>query len=405
MSQKINTIAIIAEQKAPQDARAALLPNHCKALMAQYSGLRILVQPSPHRCVPNEEYEAAGCQLTEDISDAQVLFGVKEVPAEHLIPNKTYFIFSHTIKKQPYNKGNFQAMAQKGITLIDYECLTDELGNRTVAFGYYAGIVGAYNGLRGYGLKYALYLLKPAYKCKDMAEMLEELQKVVLPPIKVVVTGRGRVARGVQYILEKAGLNQVRPAEFLRINPTKEASYFTLLTSADYHRHAQDAPFDSQEFYSKPYLYRSDFAQFARQADVLVAAAFWHPKAPKLFTLQQAQEPWFRIRLIADITCDIDGSVPTTVRPSTVLNPFYDYDMIKGKTGEPFGSIGAITTMAVDNLPCEIPKDASQHFGHELSEYVFPRLMGQDDGMLMGATILKDGNLCTDFEYLSDYLA
>lgn len=399
---KTLTLALITERKVPADHRVALLPEHCRQILQQYPGTQILVEPSAVRAIPDAAYAQAGCTVTADISPAQVLFGIKEVPASYLQDSKTYFMFSHTIKKQAHNQALFAAMAEKQVTLIDYECLVDERNQRTVAFGYFAGVVGAYNGLRGYGLKHGLFSLPPATQCHDREGMRVQLQGLPLSAIKVVVTGRGRVANGAIEVLQMAGLTQVEPAAFL--SQTFDKPVFTVLGSAHYNRHREGKAFDQAEFYTHPEFFEGSFQPYAQVAQLLVACAYWHPKAPRLFSEADLSRPDFSLDFIADITCDINGSIPTTVRASTIAQPFYDIDRSTLAEQPAFSAAGNLTVMAVDNLPCELPEDASRHFGQMLLDHVLPRLMGQDDGMLSRATILQRGHLTERYKYLSDYL-
>lgn len=397
------TIGLIREGKTPPDKRVALTPQQCAEVMQRYPQASVQVVPSPARCYRDEEYAAAGCIVNADLQGCHVLFGIKEVPVDQLIPQKTYFFFSHTIKKQPYNRKLLQAVLKKNITLVDYEALKDLYGNRLVAFGRYAGIVGAYNGLWAYGVKYGCYTLRRAYDCFDVNDLKRALREVRLPPVKIVLTGAGRVARGAMETLDTAGIRKVPPDVFLN-TPAGEPVYVQL-ASADYHQRIDGGAFNREEFHQHPERYRADFLPFARVADVLVAGAFWNPHAPVLFTPEAMCEPTFALRVVADITCDIAGSVPCTVRASTIAEPLYDY-LPATREAVPFrpGS-QAITVMAIDNLPCELPRSASEEFGRDLIDKILPPLLGHDpDAIVERATIARGGVLNPVFSYLSDYV-
>lgn len=405
-------IGIIREGKAPPDARVPFTPEQCRMINTQMQGLKIVVQSSDIRCFQDSEYVQHGVEVTDDLSDCDVLMGVKEVPVDQLIPGKMYFIFSHTIKKQPYNRKLLRAIAEKGIQLVDYEVLTDKRGNRIIGFGRFAGLVGAYNGFRAYGIRNRTFSLKPAYRCHDMQEMKEEIRKVSLPAIRIVLTGGGRVAGGALELFEHLGIRSVSVDEFLSLSKVKEPQYVQLLPG-DYNRHREGLTFDLLHFYNYPKEYAGTFHRFLSATDMLVAAAYWDPVAPVLFTQEDTRNPEFRISIIADITCDINGSVPTTHRASTINDPFYDFDPITGELREPFSSEKHITVMAVDNLPCELPRDASLDFGNNLMEKVLPCLAGVDPDDIIGrASItrrreppLTGSALLTDrFAYLQDYL-
>lgn len=394
-------IGVLREEKSPPDKRVPLTPLICSELTRKYPNLEIVVQPSKIRCYQDDEYSSFGVTLQEDLSDCDVLMGVKEVPAEKLIPGKKYFFFSHTIKKQPHNKKLMKALIEKKVQMIDYETLTDKNHNRIIGFGRYAGVVGAYNGILGYGLKYDLFRLQPAHLCRDKAEMEEELKRVKLPNIKIALTGGGRVANGVIETLSSLRIRKVTPEEFLMAS-FREPVYCQL-NPRDYVERPDDHNFDLNDFYSHPEHFVSKFLPFTKASDLFISAHYWDPKSPKMFTKEDMKAPDFHISVIADVTCDIDGSVPTTLRASTIPQPFYGYNIVKETEDLPFNK-DTICIMAVDNLPCELPRDASDDFGKDLSERVLPFMFSEDkDQVIDRASICKDGKLTAGFDYLSDY--
>ncbi|MHB8260451.1 MAG: NAD(P)-dependent oxidoreductase [Bacteroidia bacterium] len=394
-------IGVLREEKSPPDLRVPLTPLICAELTKQYPNLDIYVQPSPIRCYHDSEYTAFGVKLKEDLSDCDILMGVKEVPLDKLIPNKKYFFFSHTIKKQPHNIKLMHALISKQVEMIDYETLTDKNNNRIIGFGRYAGVVGSYNGILGYGLKYDLFRLIPANKCRDRAEMEEELKRVKLPNIKIVLTGGGRVANGAIETLSALRIRKVTPEEYL-MSSFREPVYCQL-NPKDYVERKDDHNFDLHDFFNHPEHFISKFVPYTKETDLFISAHFWDPKAPKLFTTQDIKAPDFHISVIADITCDIDGSVPTTIRSTTITNPFYGYNIKSDKEDLAFTK-DTICVMAVDNLPCELPRDSSDDFGKDLKDRVIPHLVGNDtDQIIERATICKQGKLTNTFAYLSDY--
>lgn len=398
--QKIK-IGVLREEKSPPDKRVPLTPLICSDLSRRYPQLELVVQPSKIRCYSDEEYTAFGVSLQEDLSDCDVLMGVKEVPYDNLIPGKKYFFFSHTIKKQAHNQKLMKTLIAKKIQMIDYETLTDKNRNRIIGFGRYAGVVGAYNGILGYGLKYDLFRLKPANLCRDRAEMEEELKRVKLPNIKIALTGGGRVANGVIETLSALRIRKVTPEEFLGMS-FREPVYCQL-NPRDYVERPNDHNFDLNDFFNHPEHFVSKFPAFTKVTDLFISAHYWDPRSPKLFTHDDIKAPDFHISVIADVTCDIDGSVPTTIRASTISQPFYGYNMVNNTEDLPFNK-DTICVMAVDNLPCELPRDASDDFGKDLTERVLPYVLGDDkDGVIERATICKEGRLTSHFEYLSDY--
>jgi len=398
-------IGIIREGKIPQDKRVPFTPVQCKFLLETYSDLQIAVQPCAYRCYTDDEYKLQGVTLQDDLSDCDILIGVKEVPVENLISDKKYLFFSHTIKKQPYNKKLLQAVLKNNIQLIDYECLVDENFNRVIGFGRYAGIVGAYNGIMGYGLKYGMFNLKPAHLCHDKKELFHELEKANLPNIKIVVTGGGRVANGALETLGALEIRKVTPYEFL--NYSFREPVYVQIHSKDFHALKNGAGWSSEEFYNHPELFNSTFStpgSYADNCDLLIHCTYWNPQAPVLFTKEQMKGPKFKVSVIADVTCDINGSIPSTTHPSTIENKFYGYNPHTEKEDEAFAP-STITVMAVDNLPCELPRDASEGFGKDLMEKVIPSLIGDDNGLVECGSITLDGKLTSRFEYLADYAA
>ena len=399
------TIGLIREGKTPPDKRVPLTPKKCVEAIASFPNLRIVVQSSPFRSYSDQEYRDLGLEVRDDVSDCDVLMGVKEVPVDRLIPNKTYLFFSHTVKQQPANRKLLRAVLGKNIALIDYELLTNEREERIVAFGRYAGIVGAYNGLLAYGRKHNLYDLKPAHECVDMDDMQEEFFKVKkLPPIKMAVTGSGRVAQGALEVLDRMGIRRVSVYDYLYLDFNEPV--YAQLRSSDYNRRRDGRVWDTTDFHKNPREYESAFGVFLPVTDLLIACAYWHPAAPTLFEEADTRMPGFRINTIADVTCDIDGSVPTTKRASTIADPTFDYNPRTGELETAYSRPENITVMAVDNLPCELPRNASRDFGRQLLDNVLPHLLGPDAaGVIARATIAQNGQLTPRYQYLADYVA
>jgi saccharopine dehydrogenase (NAD+, L-lysine-forming) len=399
------TIGLIREGKTPPDKRVPLTPKKCVEAESTYRGLQVVVQNSAVRSYVDQEYRDLGLAVQEDLSGCDVLMGVKEVPVSQLIPNKTYFFFSHTVKKQPANRKLLREVLHKNITLIDYEMLTNAKGERIVAFGRYAGIVGAYNGLLTYGRKHQLFALKPAHLCVDMDDMQEEYFKVkALPPIKIAVTGSGRVAQGALEVLDRMGIRQVSVYDYLYLDFNEPV--YAQLRSSDYNRRRDGRVWDTANFHQHPEAYESTFHNFVPVTDLLIACAYWHPAAPRLFEEEDTRHPDFRINTIADVTCDIDGSIPVTHKATTIAEPAFDYNPATGQPEAAYSQPSNITVMAVDNLPCELPRNASRDFGRQLLDNVFPHLLGNDaEGVIERATITKGGELMPRFQYLADYVA
>ncbi len=395
-------IGIIREGKVPHDKRVALTPLQCSILLKEYPGLEILVQPCSFRCYEDHEYADFGIKVRENLTECDVLIGIKEVPIQMLVPGKKYLFFSHTIKKQPHNREMLKAILAKKIELIDYECLTDMEHNRIIGFGRYAGVVGAYNGILGYGKKYDLFHIKAAHNCRDREEMEEELKRVKLSNIKILVTGGGRVANGAIETLGALKIRKVTPYEFL--NHSYREPVYCQLHSKDYHLSKQGNTWESNEFYAHPEKYVSNFLPYTKVCDLLITCHYWNSQAPVLFTKEDMKSRDFRISVVADVSCDLNGSVPSTLRASSIAEPFYGYNPITEKEDIPF-SIQSITVMAIDNLPCELPRDSSEDFGKELIERVIPNLLEKDKNKVIErATITQNGHLMPAYEYLKDYV-
>jgi alanine dehydrogenase len=394
-------IGIIKEGKVPPDSRVAMTPKQCNDILQAFP-VKIVVQPSPTRCIPIEQYQAAGIPVSEDLSACDVLLGVKEVPIAQLLPGKTYFFFSHTIKKQPHNRNLLQSILEKNIRLIDYEVLCDEKGMRLIAFGHFAGMVGAHNALWTYGQRTSSYSIPRMKDFEHYADAKEYYQGVKFPKFRIALTGTGRVGNGAKMVLQDMGIQEVSPESFLAGDFSM--AVFTNIDSFDYMRHKDGKPFVMKDFFANPQDYIGNFAPYFRQADIMINGIFWDVKAPAFFTLADMQLPGFRIRVIADITCDIapEASIPSTIRPSTIAEPVYGFDPATQQEKPPF-TPPFVDVMAIDNLPNELPRDASKSFGQQFIHYILPELAKEKSDMLDRATITKDGKLTPDFRYLEDY--
>lgn len=397
-------VGILRETKNPADRRVPLTPPQIVALQELYPNVEFFVQPSDFRCYSNEEYEYLDIPLKEDLRECDILMGVKEVDKRTFIPGKTYLFFAHVAKKQPHNYDMFKAMAENNLGLIDFEYLTTDDGLRVVAFGRYAGIVGAYNGLRARGIKTNKFKLKPAYQCHDLDEMWAGLRLIELKPgLKILLTGNGRVSGGVIETLGVANVVQVAPDDFL--NREFDVPVFTQIGAEHYNRHKDGKAFSFNHFVSHPGEYESSFLPYAKVADILMTGHFWDPRAPVFFTKEDMKSPDFKISIIADISCDINGPIPSTLRSTTISDPFFAYNPYLESEEPAFSRLTNITMMAIDNLPGELPRDASLDFGKQLMGNVLHDLMTENESpMITRATILKNGKLTSRYNYLNDYL-
>jgi len=401
MSDKIK-VGILRETKNPPDKRVPLTPAQALTFTERFPQAELCVQPSDIRGFSDEEYRYLDLTMKEDLSDCDILLGIKEVDYSTLLPDKTYMFFAHVGKKQPHNQKLMREIVKNRISLIDYEYVTDYHGRRLIAFGRWAGMVGAYNGLRARGLRCNSYKLKPAHECHDMDEMFAGLKKINLKPKKILLTGGGRVAMGAMETLRALNLREVTPEEFL--NDDFDEPVVCRLDPEHYVRHERGLIFDFQHFVEHPEEYESTFKPYQKVTDLYIACHYWDPKSPHLIAKDDLKEPDFNISVIADVSCDIDGPIASTLRSSTIADPFYDYNPETEQEEPPFSGEKNITVMAVDNLPGELPRDASHEFGETLLDEIFPYLLGNDDkGVIERATITKNGQLTEKYKYLKDY--
>ena len=395
-------IGLIRERKSPPDSRVALTPEQCVEMMQKYPGMQVVAEPSPNRCYADDEYRAAGIEVTENLTSCDVLLGIKEVKEDYIIPGKTYFFFSHTKKKQPYNQKMMQALIQNKVRLIDYECLTHADEQRILGFGFYAGVVGAHNGLLTYGKKTGLYDLPAAHSVNSFADLLRVYEDINLPPIKIVVTGSGKVASGIIEVMTHFDIESVEPEDFL----THEYDYpvYTHLTGGDLYARKDNDLFSRNDFHANPTAYKCLFHKYIPQTDILMNGIYWDAHIARLFEKQDIQRSDWRTSVISDITCDIDGSVPINVGASSIADPVYGIDRKTGERVLPFQNTrNTIDVMAVDNLPNELPRDASHYFGAHFEKFILKELMSGNSTIISRATICDGGKLTPHYDYLSYY--
>ena len=393
---------IIKERKTPTDRRVVFSPSALLLVKKQFPNAEFKVESSDIRVFTDAEYINCGFEVSENMDDCDVLLGVKEVPVEALIPNKKYFFFSHTIKKQAYNRKLLQACIDKNIELYDHETIADANNTRLIGFGRYAGIVGAYNGIRAFGLKFELFSLPKAETLANQTALITQLKKPILPPIKIVLSGKGKVAFGAKEMLDGMKIKEVSVSDYL--SKTYTYPVYTMIDVQDYNSHQSDIAFNKAEFYAHPENFISNFERFAIVSDIFWAGHFYGNGAPEILTQDMLAAPACKIKVVADISCDIDGPIACTLRASTIANPSYGYLASEHKEVDMFHP-SAIVVMAVDNLPCELPKDASEGFGEMFLEHVIPAFFNGDASeVLAKAKITENGKLTPRFSYLQSYL-
>lgn len=396
-------IGLIRERKNPPDTRVALSPKQCVAVMERFPNIRIVIESSPDRCYSDDEYRSQGLAVVTDMRDCDVLLGIKEVPIDMLLEGKTYFFFSHTKKMQPYNQGLMRAFIQKRIRMIDYECLTHVDGQRVLGFGFFAGVVGAHNALLTYGKKYGQFSFPKANVINSYPELLSFYEQLTLPKLKIAVTGSGKVASGVIEIMSHLDIQSIEPADFI----ANEYDYpvYTHLKGGALYQNKQTKEYHREDFHQHPDQYESLFPQYKAHADILINGIYWDKKIPSLFEKEAIQSKDYRMNVIADITCDPYGSVPINVAASTIAEPVYGIDKKTFATVPPFQANNDIVDiMAVDNLPNELPRDASKYFGAHFEKYVLaPLLEGYQHDLIYRATLCAEGKLMPNYEYMSNY--
>jgi alanine dehydrogenase len=393
---------IIKERKNPPDRRVVFTPEELVRLQSEHSEAKIKVETSDIRVFTDEQYADLGIEVTADLSDCDVLFGVKEVPVDALIPNKKYFFFSHTIKKQSYNRKLLQAILNKNIELYDHETIVDANNKRLIGFGRYAGIVGAYNGFRAFGIKYDLFTLAKAETLTGKDELIARLKRQTLPNIKIVLTGHGKVGMGAKEIIDGMKIKQVGIEDFLSKQYSEPV--YTQIDVLDYNKRIDGSISAKSDFYKNPQEYTSDFGRFSKVADVFMAGHFHGNGAPDILTREMLQAADNKIQVVADISCDVDGPIACTLKASTIAEPFFGY-LPSEHIEVPYTHPASIMVMSVDNLPCELPKDASEGFGEMFMKHVIPAFFnGDKDGILGRAKMTENGKLTPRFAYLQEYV-
>ncbi len=395
-------IGLIREGKVPKDSRVSLTPAQCKWLQKNFTDVKITVQTCSSRCYSDKEYQMAGIPVQEDVSGCDILMGIKEVPVPMLIAGKTYFFFSHTKKLQPYNQHMLQAIAAKKITLIDYECLEHDDGTRIIGFGFFAGIVGAHNGMMAYGNRTGSFNLQRVHLVNSFQKLVHTYFGLNVPVIKVAVTGSGRVAHGVLEIMNLLGIHEVEPDEYLERNFTYPV--YVHLKGADLYQHKVTGKYNRDDFHNNPNQYICRFGNYIAGTNILLNGIYWNKNVPRLFELEDMAKPNFNITTIADITDDINGSVPCNLGDSTIADPVYGVDKKTFERTAPYQP-GVVDVMAVGNLPNELPRDASRYFGEQLIKFVLNDIRTGGSSTINNATIIKGGTLNSPFAYMKEYVS
>ena len=405
MDKQLTNIGIIRESRNDEN-RTPLVPEHIKKYKESNPNINFIIQPSNSRCFSDEEYELCGAKINENLNECSIIFGVKEIDPNILINNRTYLFFSHTFKinKQQKNiekhkKDLLLSILNKKITLIDYENIRGKNGTRCLGFGRFAGIVGCYNTLNLLLKVLGKQSLASAYKINDYERLVLNLKNLYFPKTKILVTGDGRVAKGVIELLNQTNIKAVSKKDFLE--KKFDQPIFCNLETKDYVTNNSSTNFNLEHFINNPQDYSSSALQYLKETDILISAHYWDPSSPKIFENEDLKVLQ-NLKIVGDITCDINGSVPTTIRSTTIEEPNYWIERYNLK--EIDENNDGIAVMAVDNLPSELPRDSSTEFSEGIINEVLPFLLKEDDGRILNGTITTDGSFLEKYNYLNDYI-
>ena len=404
-------LSIIRESRK-DETRTPLVPKHIKELKKLFPNIKIIIQPSTKRCFSDQEYLKVGAIINEDLNSSDLILGVKEIDTKILINKKKYLFFSHTSKIQSDNSAAAQGtpgmdkkdllnkILEKKITLIDYENIRNDIGVRYLGFGRFAGIVGCYNSLTLYENFINEFKLPRAFEINDYPSLKKILANKIFSKMKVLITGDGRVAKGVLELLQFTNIKQVSKNDF--INKNFDGPVFCNLKTSDYVKENSSDNFNLQHFIKNPKKYVSIAEKYLEKTNLLISAHYWDPMSPKIFELKNLYK-FTMLRVIGDITCDINGSIPTTLKSTSIEKPFFYFD--KSSNKEIKKSKDSLAIMAVDNLPSELPRDSSKEFGDSIVKDVLPYIINNDDERINNATITKDGNFLSKYSYLKNYIS
>ena len=405
MDKQLTNIGIVRESRNDEN-RTPLVPEHIKKYKESNPNINFIIQPSNNRCFSDEEYELCGAKINENLNECSIIFGVKEIDPNILINNRTYLFFSHTFKinKQQKNiekhkKDLLLSILNKKITLIDYENIRGKNGTRCLGFGRFAGIVGCYNTLNLLLKVLGKQSLASAYKINDYERLVLNLKNLYFPKTKILVTGDGRVAKGVIELLNQTNIKAVSKKDFLE--KKFDQPIFCNLETKDYVTNNSSTNFNLEHFINNPQDYSSSALQYLKETNILISAHYWDPSSPKIFENEDLKVLQ-NLKIVGDITCDINGSVPTTIRSTTIEEPNYWIERYTLK--EIDENNDGIAVMAVDNLPSELPRDSSTEFSEGIINEVLPFLLKEDDGRILNGTITTDGSFLEKYNYLNDYI-
>lgn len=423
-------IGIRREDKSIWEKRAPLVPEDIREL--KKGGFKFIVQPSPIRIFLDSEYENAGAEINEDLSGANIILGVKEIPPAKLLPEKVYMYFSHTIKGQPYNMPMLKKLLELKTTLIDYEKITNDRGKRLIFFGNFAGYAGVIDTLWAFGrrlmeegIKTPFSVIKPAHKYSSLDEAKKEIKRAgekikdnglpgELQPFVIGIAGYGNVSRGAQEIIDLLPVKEVEPEEIFRLPPDPSTIYKVVFK--EWHMvEPIKGKFELLDYYKNPHKYRGIFENYISYLTILINAIYWEEKYPRLVTKEALKRIYIdtpKLKVIGDISCDIEGAIEATVKCTEPGEPVFIYDVERDEPVHSFTGKGPLI-LAVDILPSELPREASIYFSHVLKGFI-PHIASADYNVpfeklnlppeLKRAVIVHKGELTPDYKYLEKFI-
>jgi alpha-aminoadipic semialdehyde synthase len=431
------TIAVRRETKSPMERRTPITPDLVDRLVRN-SGVEVLLQPSARRVFHDKEYVRAGATMAENLADSKVILGVKEIPPELFQPDTAYVFFSHVIKGQPYNMPMLVKMLELGCTLIDYEKIADENGRRLIFFGRFAGLAGMIDSLwtlgqrlRRLGHPTPLVDIEPAHAYDSLHDAKVAIRKAgeriaseglpdELTPLTIGIAGYGNVAGGVREILAELPTREVEPGNLDAPfeDPSPHCFYQTTFREQDLVEPNGDHSFELQDYYDHPEKYHSVFDRYLPRLSVLMNCNYWDERYPRLVTKAKLQEMWSgdtppRLTVIGDLGCDIEGAVECTLKCTEPSDPVYVYDPLEGTMTSGIDGTGPVV-LAVDILPAELPREASEEFSSALAPFLASLAKADFDvpfdrldlpSQILGAVIAHRGKLTPDYRYIEAHLA
>jgi len=430
------SLGIRREDKNEWEARVPLIPSDVQKLVNK--GINVILQPSPIRIFSDDEYIQAGATISEDLSICRLVLAVKEIPITFFEKGKTYVFFSHTIKGQDYNMPLLQAMMDKETQLIDYERIVDDKGRRLIFFGRHAGLAGVIDSLWAYGkrlnheeIKNPFSKIKKTYEYRGLEnakiainEITDEISKTGIPreiqPIVCGFSGYGNVSQGAQEIFDILPHKEISPQELLEetFEEKDRLLYKVVFKEKDLVKPIiSNKIFELQDYYNNPEKYKSKFEQYLPYLSILMNCIFWDTQYPRLVTLDYLKDAWLKstqqkLKILGDISCDIDGAIQCTAKSTVSGNPVYTYNPLNGEVVDGVEGVGPVV-MAVDNLPCELAAEASESFSKVLVDFI-PKLVNTNFNVsfkdldlpqeLRSGLILHKGSLTDDYKYLKKHL-